>query len=108
MDSYLDKIKKLEYENEKLKSLFSVQLDVMEQNNNMTTEIHQLKSKLKIAVDALEFYADKNKWNTMYYVKDCFAAIGPDDLTGNHFNINDKSYGGKTARQALSEIGGEI
>lgn len=36
-------VEQLKAENEKLKSLFSVQLDVMEQNNNMTTEIQRLK-----------------------------------------------------------------
>jgi chromosome segregation ATPase len=52
-----DEIATLKKENEKLKSLFSVQLDVMEQNKNMTTEIVALKSKLEIAVEALKISA---------------------------------------------------
>ncbi len=51
-------VEQLKTENEKLKSLFSVQLDVMEQNNNMTTEITALKSKLAKAKETVQLVID--------------------------------------------------
>lgn len=42
---------------DKLKSLMSVQLDMLEQNKQMSAEIDQLKSKLKVAVDVLNTIA---------------------------------------------------
>ena len=91
---------------EKLKSLFSVQLDVMEQNNNMTTEITALKSKLAKAKSALEYYADDFNWLYNQIKKsDC------EEIKFNHVLKKpvpkglEFEAGGKTARQALKEIG---
>jgi len=43
---------------DKLKSLMSVQLDMLEQNKQMSDEISDLKSKLKMAKNALQLIAD--------------------------------------------------
>ncbi len=88
-------IEQLKAEKEKLKSLFSVQLDVMEQNNNMTTEITALKSKLAKAKEALEFYGSPK---TYFYVEH------PDGLEGRGDITVMKDLGSK-AINALSEIG---
>lgn len=73
---------------DKLKSLMSVQLDMLEQNKQMSSEIDQLKSKLKVAVENFE------KMNTPQKVydshRDYFHEV-------NRLNL--------IAKQALSEIG---
>lgn len=43
---------------DKLKSLMSVQLDMLEQNKQMSAEIDQLKSKLKVAETAVQLVVD--------------------------------------------------
>lgn len=59
-------VEQLKAENEKLKSLFSVQLDMLEQNKQMSTEIEKLKSKLKVAETALNDLFNKAKDGSHY------------------------------------------
>lgn len=83
-------VEQLKAENNKLKSLFSVQLDMLEQNKNMTAEIAALKSKLEKAKKGLEFYAD-----------------GEGDVL-DWSGVNNSAYiqvKGKRAKQTLLEIG---
>lgn len=77
----IEAFEQLKGENEKLKSLFSVQLDMLEQNKQMSDEITALKSKLEIAKKGLKFYSD------LYVFDEAIVS-------------------GKRARQALKEIEG--
>ena len=61
--------------------------DITKQLENSRTEITALKSKLKIAVEALQWYSDKNNL-------DLSQSVIMED--------------GSKAKHALSEIGGEI
>lgn len=122
---------------DKLKSLMSVQLDMLEQNKQMSAEIEQLKakneklrtkladwqngaelnelyirqydeitalkSKLKVAEDALGFYASDSSWNAVgAFFYNRVDSIDESTIEGLDRNTY---FGGKTARQALKEMG---
>jgi hypothetical protein len=59
-------VEQLKFENEQLKKLMSVQIDMLEQNKQMTAEIEQLKSKLKLAAEALNDLFNKAKDGSHY------------------------------------------
>lgn len=63
LDEQGDQIEQLKKENEQLKADIESRkvsyYELDEINTNLNCEIRQLKSKLKVAVEALEFYADE-------------------------------------------------
>lgn len=74
--------------------------------------------KLKIAVDALRFYADADNWNHIeagtHYVTNVYPCVDKTDYGDGDFiisermNVDDCGVGGKKARQAIKEIEGSI
>lgn len=77
-------------------------------------EIAELKAKLDVAVQALEFYANRGNW-TMNGYDGCPGIISTDDLCDFDengvpyfvYDLNDERPGGKTARATLKELGVE-
>lgn len=60
----------------------------------------QLIEDLKAAVEALEFYGNKENWNsTSCDVRDITVILDDEDRTTNKFY-----YGGKRARQTIEKI----
>lgn len=80
------------------------------ENEKLEQQLKETQEKLKIAVDALKFYANKKSW--------CYASSGGLKLKEGMTSIKDDFdlllscsgyaemwYGGKIARQALEKIG---
>ena len=68
---------------------------------------YETRDKLKLAVEALRFYADKDKWEDdceplEKHLKYLFDAHHNDDMNDR---VDGIFYGGKTAREALKQIG---
>lgn len=83
MDSYLDKIKKLEYENERLNKLaegISAREESIYAEHKLRIEIesenYALKSKLKIAVEALVLLESFGYITQFKYIKQALTEIG--------------------------------
>ncbi len=72
-------------------------------NDRQYAEKEQLKSNLKIAVEALEFYAADINWNsTGHFIN---SRIDSTDMGSVEPFNGSYQFGGKKARQALSKIG---
>lgn len=77
-----------------------------------------LRAKLEIAVEALEFYADGDSWGHVapgtHYVTNVYQCVdktdyGEGDFTiSERMNIDDSGVGGRRARQALEKLRGEV
>ena len=83
-------------------------------HNKTEEENQELKRKLDLAVEALEFYKKEESWNSHGYDGQA-AMIEGSDLCDNNTEgkpyfveyIFDERPGGKRARKALKEIKGE-
>jgi len=75
------------------------------------SEIELLRSNLKIAVDTIKFYADRNSWKFESYKNDCKDMIEFSDLGVKSYTQDADfacSSGGRRAREALAAISGEV
>lgn len=75
--------------------------------NELISEIAKLKEANKVLRDAVEFYADFNKWSDSFYqLSDGFNPRGDIDINDLSEIINDNThkFGGKKAREALSRV----
>lgn len=111
-----DDYEQLKKENEELKSLFSVQLDMLEQNKQMSAEIEQLKSDLRTSdLNRQSLWADSLKLvdeNALLKSKLKVAVESLTEITGQHSDLCQAmkpvrpSYvcHAEIAEQALKEI----
>lgn len=85
------------------------QLEVENKNNyEMSAEMEHLKNQLKEAVEVIEFYGNKENWDTRDKLFDYLTLakiINEDDLDDRD-NFFVKIHGGKRARQFLAKYRG--
>ena len=85
-------------------------------NEEHAAAIAELERKLKVATEALEFYADRSNWEEVYYNEDDGENVAGDiqqkiTMTDIEYKENPdgeilSACGGLRARKALAEIGG--
>jgi len=79
--------------------------------NELKQENQKLKEALKVAVEAMEFYASGDYWGYEHPSSDIFNSIDSRDLGIGDFQLSedadDDGVGGRTAREALEKVKSE-
>jgi len=81
----------------------SVRFEGREKIIQLQVENSELKRKLDLAVETVEFYADKENWQERVKNGTVICAFNCQD-TDDRESFFDKTFCGKRARQALKEI----
>lgn len=105
--SYTELLKKKDQEIGKLEQENKLLNDIIEDLEDTVKDFEKLEKENAMMKEALEFYADKDTWQSVYVGYGDKSQIKGLDLEDLSSSDRPDEYGGKLARQTLKELEGK-